>query len=95
MKFVWDIGNLAHAQRHGVSAKGIEAAVTYGAISPDLAHSNAEERFKAIGKTAAGRSVFVIFTLRGEGIRPVSARYMHGKEVEFYEKARKTPKADH
>ena len=37
-----------------------------------------------------GRGVFTVFTLRRHGeetfIRPVSARYMHRKEVEYYEK---------
>lgn len=42
-----------------------------------------------IGKTAGGRSVFLVFTIRERGgkrlIRPVSARYMHRKEVKNYE----------
>ena len=56
---------------------------------PDAAHSRAEERHWAIGETASGRSVFVVFTIRERGgkrfIRPVSARYMHRKEVKRYE----------
>jgi hypothetical protein len=43
----------------------------------------------AIGRTDDGRGVFIIFTLRGKGhdllIRPISARYMHKKEIEAYE----------
>jgi len=61
------------------------------ALFPDLAHSGAEERFKAIGLTDDGRGVLIVFTLRKRGgetfIRPVAARYMHRKEVEYYEKA--------
>src|SRR5665811_1869930 len=49
-----------------------------------------EQRLRTIGKTAAGRAIFVVFTLRNRGghifIRPISARYMHGKEVKSYEK---------
>jgi uncharacterized DUF497 family protein len=59
------------------------------AVVPDPAHSRAEQRFKAIGVIAEGRHVFVVFTLReheGETfIRPISARYMHQKEVDYYE----------
>jgi uncharacterized protein len=59
-------------------------------VAPDLAHSSQEERFKAIGTTDAGRHVFVAFALRRRGqstlVRPVSARYMHRKEVAHYEK---------
>jgi uncharacterized DUF497 family protein len=60
------------------------------AILPDLKHSRTEERFKAIGTTSTGRYVFLVFTLRRRGgemlIRPVSARYMHRKEIAHYEK---------
>jgi len=59
------------------------------ALYRDPAHSSDEERFKAIGKTDAGRSVVIVFTLRqsaGESfIRPISARYMHAKEIANYE----------
>jgi uncharacterized protein len=51
----------------------------------------AEERFKAIGRTLVGRHLLVAFTMRrGDAeilIRAVSARYMHRKEVSYYEKA--------
>lgn len=44
---------------------------------------------RAIGKTAAGRYVFVVFMPRDiDGLtklRPISARYMHQKEVDHYE----------
>jgi uncharacterized DUF497 family protein len=59
-------------------------------VFPDVRHSHGAPRFIAIGRTEAGRSVFAVFTLRQRGgetfIRPVSARYMHRKEVEHYEK---------
>ncbi len=61
------------------------------AVFPDPGHSGIEERFKAIGCTDEGRSVPVVFALRKRGdetfIRPVSARYMHRKKIEHYEKA--------
>jgi hypothetical protein len=57
-----------------------------GRGSPSLA----EERLRAVGKTSQDRYVFLVFTIRereGERlIRPISARYMHGKEVAHYEK---------
>lgn len=44
---------------------------------------------RAIGKSAAGRYVFVVFMLREiDGqmkLRPISARYMHEKEIAHYE----------
>jgi uncharacterized protein len=53
-------------------------------------HSKSEERFKAIGKDDDGRGIFVVFTMRTRRgkrlIRPISARYMHKKEMSHYEK---------
>ena len=57
-------------------------------IAPDRKHSADEDRFIAVGRIT-GRPVFVAFTIRVgiEGkdkrrfICPVSARFMHAKEV--------------
>ena len=53
-------------------------------------HSKSEERFKAIGQSEDGRWIFVVFTLRTRSgrklVRPISARYLHKKEVDHYEK---------
>jgi uncharacterized DUF497 family protein len=88
--FDWDDANREKCRRHGVSTAEIENIFARPiAVLPDPAHSRAEERFKAIGRTAEGRHLFVMFTLRSRGgamlIRPISARYMHRKEVEYYE----------
>lgn len=48
-----------------------------------------EPRTRAIGTTKAGRYVFLVFMLReidGQTmLRPISARYMHPREVARYE----------
>lgn len=59
-------------------------------ILPDKDNPAGERRFRAIGRTAAGRAAFIVFTMRdkaGQRIRPISARFTHKKEVEAYEKA--------
>jgi len=89
--FDWDEGNRAKCRKYGVSIKMIERLFQRGlTILPDTAHSRDERRFKAVGRTEQGRAVFIVFTLRQRGgavlIRPISARYMHRKEVEHYEK---------
>ena len=89
--FDWDDGNLAKCQKHGVSIVDIQALLggEDAHIGPDP-HAG-EERFRAVGRNAGGRMVFVVFTLRRNGeqamARPVSARFMHQKEVASYEKA--------
>ncbi len=89
--FDWDHGNLKKCQKHGVEIAEIESVFRQTmAVFPDPAHSQGEDRFIGIGKTNQGRSVFIAFTLRTHSddvlIRPISARYMHQKEVEHYEK---------
>jgi len=64
-------------------------------IAPDPKHSVDEDRLIAVGVTGKGRPVFVAFTLRTINkrrlIRPVTARYMHAKEIAAYEKEISTP----
>jgi uncharacterized DUF497 family protein len=89
--FDWDKGNRAKCEQHGLSIAVIEGLFTRPlAILPDAIHSEREERFCAIGRTEKGRGVFIIFTLRRQGdellIRPISARYMHKKEIDAFEK---------
>lgn len=48
-----------------------------------------EPRMLAIGRTEAGRYVFLVFMFRTISsqtrLRPISARYMHQKEIDHYE----------
>lgn len=88
--FDWDEGNKTKCQKHGVSLSELESAF-YGRlhIFPDPKHSQTEERYIAFGTTDEMRHVFTVFTLRYIGektyIRPISSRYMHQKEIDYYE----------
>jgi uncharacterized protein len=90
--FEWDEGNRAKCQKHGVSLLEIESVFHHPhRLAPDLAHSGTETRSLAIGNGGGPRPIFVAFTLRRSDesllIRPISARFMHHKEVEHYEQA--------
>ncbi|MFH6782808.1 MULTISPECIES: BrnT family toxin [Methylobacterium] len=64
----WDDGNRVKCQKHGVSIAEIEDVFRGRLqIAPDLKHSVTEQRLIAIGRTSAGRSVFIAFTLRRYG----------------------------
>jgi len=72
----WDRGNRAECLKHGVSAEEIESLFREPVmILPDEAHSLTETRFKGIGRTATGRHVFLVFTIREKKgkryIRPI------------------------
>ncbi|MEY2341919.1 BrnT family toxin [Acidithiobacillus sp. IBUN Pt1247-S3] len=86
--FLWDTGNWPKCGKHGVSRAEIEAVFAgCPAVFPDPCPQ--EPRVRAIGKNAQGRYLFIVFCLQDwEGqswIRPISARYMHRKEIEHYE----------
>jgi uncharacterized protein len=94
--FDWDRGNRAKCQEHGVSIAQIESLFAHGPrLAPDLKYSGDEDRLIAVGRASTGRPLFVAFTIRTKKrrrlIRPVTARYMHAKEMEAYEKESATP----
>jgi uncharacterized DUF497 family protein len=85
--FSWDEGNREKCQKHGVSITEVESMFSRRVLIVDDAdNSDHERRYRAIGTTNAGRTVFVVFAWRGSLIRPISARYMHRKEIDRYEK---------
>lgn len=89
--FDWDDGNWPKCAKHGVSREEIEQ-VLLGEPAVMADPCPEEPRMRAIGKTAAGRYVFLVFMVRNIGgqarLRPISARYMHQKEVDHYENQR-------
>jgi uncharacterized DUF497 family protein len=89
--FDWDSGNQKKCQKHGISIVEIESVFSRPVvILPDKENPQGERRFRAIGRSSKGRQAFVVFTLRNHGkgvlLRPISARYMHKREVKNYEK---------
>jgi uncharacterized DUF497 family protein len=50
----------------------------------DRKHSKRERRYFALGRTDAGRPLFVSFTIRGNLIRIISARDMTMRELRKY-----------
>ena len=89
--FDWDEGNWPKCGKHGVSKPEIEHVLRSSPfVLPDRYPQDEETRFDAGGQNADGRYVFVVFTLRSKAgqrlIRPISARYLHRKEIENYER---------
>lgn len=86
--FDWDEGNRDKCQKHGLTLQVIEGLFSRTLqTGPDP--FTAEPRFRAVGRAEDGRAVFLVFTLRERNgevfVRPISARYMHQKEVKAYE----------
>jgi uncharacterized DUF497 family protein len=91
--FDWDDGNWPKCAKHGLTKLEVEQVIAGGPmVQADPKSPQDEARFNAVGKTSAGRHVFIVFTLRRRGaatlLRPISARFMHEKEVRHYERQR-------
>ena len=85
--FAWDAGNIdKNWVKHGVSNAECEEVFfnTPLLIRPDSSHSREESRNAAFGRTDAERPLFVVFLVRNNYIRVISARDMTDKELEVY-----------
>jgi len=85
--FEWDEGNSEKNWiLHQVSRSECEQLFFNNPliIGDDEKHSRDEKRWFLLGQTDAKRLLFVVFTLRGELIRVISARDMSKKERRFY-----------
>ena len=90
--FQWDAGNTTkNWDLHRVSEAECEQVFFSRPIlvAPDHGHSQGERRYAALGQTAAGRRLAVIFTTRGSLLRVISARDMSRRERRVYGKAGK------
>ena len=84
--FEWDDGNRdKNWHRHRVSQGKAEQVFFHEPlVARDAAHSEDEPRYHALGTTAAGRMLVVVFTVRRRLIRVISARDMSDWERRVY-----------
>ena len=88
-EFDWDEGNLDKSfRKHGITANESEEIFLDEnlGVTSDINHVQNEKRFIALGKTTAGKILFVVFTIRKNKIRIISARFANKKERSHYEK---------
>lgn len=88
MKFQWDFGNVEkNLKKHGVRSDEAEECFREPSFFwDDEKHSTEEEkRYFLLGETKVGRELAIVYTLRGEAIRVISARPMNRKERHIYE----------
>lgn len=90
IRFQWDKGNdNRNLKKHGVSNSEAEE-VFFDENKKNLQdplHSKREKRYILLGKTQNQRCLFVIFTIRQNLIRIISARDLNKKEYPLYEKS--------
>ncbi|MBL8027508.1 MAG: BrnT family toxin [Fibrobacteres bacterium] len=87
--FYWDYGNLEkNWAKHNVRRSEIEETFFNKPlllIDAVPKPPNNEKRYIIQGITNSERRLFIVFTVRGDKIRPISARDMSRKERKYYE----------
>lgn len=96
--FEWDKGNVDKNRfKHDVNINECEEVFFNKpqVIAYDKAHSQREERYSILGQTTKGRKLNIIFTLRNNKIRAISARDQNKKERKLYEEELKKKGKDY
>ena len=72
--------------RYGVTPEEAEDVFFHEplVVRSDPRHSKSEKRYYGLGQTAAGRRLFLAFTIRRKRIRVISVRDMNRNEAEVY-----------
>ncbi len=85
--FDWDEGNAQkNWDRHQVTPEEAEDVFFHEPliVRSDLRNSKREKRYYALGQSSAGRLLFLVFTIRRNLIRVISAREMNLNETRVY-----------
>ena len=83
--FDWDEDNEGHVLDHGVDPAEVEEALLdpHG-VGADARNVAGEKREALIGATEPGRILHIVYTMRGEKVRPIIARGADGTEKRRY-----------
>ena len=90
MAYEWD----PEKEKANYAKHGVRFADAVGALEDEYAlteadDSTSEERFRTLGMDFLGRIVVVVYTLRGEDIRLISARRARPRQGATYERKRR------
>ena len=85
--FDWDEGNKQkNWEKHRVAYTECEEVFFNQPllISEDIKHSSQEKRYYVLGRSDTGRTLFLVFTVRNNHVRIISARDQSKKERMIY-----------
>lgn len=82
--FEWDTANVGHILRHAVTPFEVEEAVGGFHVNIPARAVGGEQRWKLFGKTASNRYLVVVFTIRRNLFRTVTAYQMNIAERKKY-----------
>lgn len=86
----WDNANTRKLGKHATTVEKVESIldgtfILGGRIIPPDGTEWNEERFILYGRADDGRKFTIIWTIRGNKIRPISCRRMQTNEIKIYE----------
>jgi len=82
--FDWDVANIGHIMRHGVTPFEVEEVVRLPHVTIAANTVEGEKRWKLFGKTETGRYLVVVFTIRRRLFRTVTSYEMNVAERRKY-----------
>jgi uncharacterized protein len=89
--FEWDQNNEAKIfRKHGIDKIEAEQVFSnFHIVENDEKHSNYQQRYNMLGMTDFNTSLFIVFVIRNNKVRVISARRASQKERLMYEEAKK------
>jgi uncharacterized DUF497 family protein len=72
VSFDWDDENISHLARHGIKPSEVEELIRNDAAIRGHEVVEGEDRWTSVGATGSLRVLVVVFTVRGEKIRPIT-----------------------
>jgi uncharacterized DUF497 family protein len=84
MEFDWDMANVEHIAKHGISPEECEQAYLNGPLVIEQQVRKDENRRLCLGETSGGRLLTFVITERAGKIRFVTAYPMPHRQREIY-----------
>ena len=84
-QFDWDPANREHIRRHGVTPEEAEQVLTSDPLEIESKEHQGELRTVCLGRTEAGRALLVVYTMRNDKIRIITAYPVSRKKQRLYE----------
>jgi uncharacterized DUF497 family protein len=82
--FECDVHNIGHTAAHGVTPVEVEETIGRRHVIIPAAPKGNEKRWKLFGRTTAGRYLVVVFTIRRNKMRTITAYTMNQAERRIY-----------
>lgn len=73
IEFDWDEQNIRHLEAHRVSPEEFEQVIVNDPLDLEYQVEGGEERYRALGITDNGRILIVVWTIRNDKVRAVTA----------------------